>query len=321
MNVIIRKIDRTLHTITGSFHCDTMKEFAFDSPSEALTHRDRWRYRPRHGMVSVRGDLDIDVVHWLGSQIRGVEDFFHQLEHGAPELRDRMMSMMDEIELPDGMTRPEMTRRRKRTRGDFGNELDIHAAMQGRFDRAWDKLVMEDRSTVGNKLVHMLIDCGLPSMMHADHALWRGAATMRIYEALVRMGKSVAVTVYKGTKDMYPRSAIRHSMVSFPIKRYGEPLREEQLAIASSAAFARCVAMPSTSLTTEFIAGNMGYTVSDYQLRTHSAEEDETHGGAVVVIGKAFEREHAQKIIDDFVRQFVRDETIDGMTRRELYGR
>ena len=318
MKEMVRSVGRPLQSSRGTFQCDSIRETAYESVAEMMSPEIKklWRVAPG-------GGSDWSMSTWLGADVGSPRNYFELLKSGAPKLRDRMLGMLGQLELPPGMMRPELAVRRRRVKGDFGNEVDIHAVNQGRSDRAWDRTVREEVDTVGNKLAHMCIDVCSPSSASADSTLWRGAAVMRLYEALTRMGKSVAITLYAASEKLYPLDDVKHGITSVPIKRYGDTLREEQLATLCTAAFLRCVVVPCESIVRDgrLVALQLGFPISDYQLLCAAAEEDERRGGTVVHVGQAYSREHAHKLLNDFVKQHDRDERVHGMTARELHGR
>lgn len=328
MRSIIREINRTVQTSGGAKKVDKLEEMAADSMEDALNHVRYGDVTPeacvpdlrelRKRLPSIFGRKD----HWLGRYVTEPRQFFDMLRLGAPQLRDQMLRMMDSIQLPAAALRPELTQRRRRTRGDFGNEVDIHRVYQGRCDVAWTKIHTEKVMATGNRLVHLVIDVSGPLREHADDSLWLGAAVMRIYEALTRMGCSVAISMYGASVGLWHSDPVRHGMVSVLVKDYGQPLREEQLAVATHLGCFRALVCPLLSIggTLRNIDGGMGLATSDYDLRVASAEEDEQRGGNVITVGKAFNFYQAERIVYDFVQTHVHGEIAEGKTSRQLYG-
>lgn len=319
MRVVARKVQVGG---VGAVPIERMVEMSYDSVSDAMDGLKRARFSAQNMYLLNQTMSPYGSDHWLGAGVRDPSHFYELVQNGAPQLRDRMLSMMDQIELPEAMTRPELSNRRRRVRADFGNSVDIHRVYQGRCDVAWDRMIMEKQETHGNKLVHMVIDNCAPGIVHADNSLWMGAAIMRIYEALTRMRRSVAISVYDAAAGLYYGDP-KHGMVSVLVKDYGQPLREEQLAVVCSQAFSRAVLMPLQSVDSHKYGGHvdhMGYATSDYELLVKSAEDDVARGGSVIVIGKAFNKEQAERTVYDFVAKHVYDETTEGKNTRQLYG-
>lgn len=301
MRLIERRYDAKMHSAHGYLPVPSMLEVAFDSPEEVL---------------GVAREYSAYDSHWAGATFAEVRRW---CSDGAPKLMENMLRKVDAIELPDDYMRPELLKRRRRTRGDSGNELDIHQVYQGRMDRAWDRTEVEHVKTVGNRLVHVIINLSASAFVAHDAGLWRGACALRIYDALVKMGKSVAISVYQSsmkcwTNPGYPRDG----MLSVRIKNYGEPIREDRLAAFSSMEFLRTAVFGSMSHCGVGVAYGHGSPISNPKLVTASAVEDLEHGGATVVIEQAFSRDMAQQTIDKFIEMYVSaDAKPEGFTAEE----
>lgn len=304
MRRIDRKLNRKLSSTFGKVDVRSIHEVAFDDVAEIMKYARR----------SSGGD------RWAGASFEHVQEW---TQRGAPDLVRRLNEMLSEIELPEDYTRPETQRRRRRIKGDFGNELDIHACYQGRADRAWDRLHVEAVPTQGNRLVHVLVDLGAAAVVTAYDGLWRAAAALRIYDALVRLGKSVAISVYDSgagmTTDRLPDNINGAMLTSVRVKDYGQPMREEMLAAVCVVPFLRHVMFSAPFRATGITpTHNLGFPISDYELRTDAAEQDLQHGGSVTVVGQAFSYEMAQQTVTNFLETYVRpDSKVRGYTAEE----
>lgn len=305
MNRIERVLDRKVRSTVGEAHVGKFLELDFGGVEDVLA-------------LASRGINKYADDGWAGASMRDLKEWS---QHGSEWLRSEMLSRLEEIQLPDDVVRPELTRRRRRVRGDFGNELDIHAVNQGHADTAWDKTVIKEVDNHGNKLVHIVVDLSTSAGVRFSDGHWRGAAVLRIYEALLRMGKSVAVSCYYSSAGLfsYGNSYARDGMVSCRLKDYGETLREDRLAAFSSIGFLRTGMFRATwACPGESPCGSLGYPISDYRLLTKAAEQDQVGGGAVVVVGQAFTKELAEKTVANFIRQFInRDDRPEGLTAAE----
>lgn len=301
----MRHIDRPMHrnmrTSAGDQMIQVLREVAFEDVGEMVSCS-----YPIDGGARWAGATHGEVCSWA--------------TRGAPELRSRLLGMMERIPLPDDYTRPELHRRRRRVRGDFGNELDIHAAYQGRCDRAWDRLHVEQVATEGNRLVHVCIDLAATVGVNAYDGLWRAAAAMRILEALVSMGKSIAISAYFGghrtvAVPELPGNPHGDVLATVRLKDYGQPLREDILAAATVIPFFRQIMLtaPFSDRTGLRATSNHGYAISDYALKTDAAEKDAAMGGSTVVIGQAFSEDMAQRTVTKFLETYVRsDSKVEG---------
>ncbi len=309
MRHIDRKQNRRVRATFGDSGAQTMREFAFEDITELASFSEPWN-----------GGREIQ---WCGASHGEVMEW---VTKGAPHLRTRLLAMMERIQLPEDYTRPEVHRRRRRIKGDFGNELDIHACYQGRSDRAWDKLHVEQAPTEGNRLVHVCIDLVASAGVSAYDGMWRAAAAMRILEALVSMGKSIAISGYYAVRygvmppHGFPNNPDGDIMTSVRLKDYGQPLREDVLAAATIIPFFRQVMLTvpyGPRLRYRPTRGH-GYPISDYKLKTDAAERDEDVGGSTVVIGQAFSEDMAKRTVEKFLDTYVRAEhDVKGYSARD----
>ncbi len=297
-----RKLNRKVRSSRGEVFIKTLDELAFDSVGDLLKN-------------TKRKSSDDAGMSWTGT--RTLDELDKYVDEGWLSAEKLMTKMLESIQPPPAELRPEMNRRRRRVRRDFGNEVDIHAIYQGRMDRAWDATEVEEIETVGNKLVHINIILGATAGVSFESALWRGAAAMRIYDVLMRMGKSVAISgSYCSYQPMMDGSS---AMVSCRLKAYGEPLRSDRLAAMVTVGFMRQYLMMQglRAHPTKKPKHHRGYPIDDYQLWSHAAEQDQHHGGAVISIGHCFNKEQAQKVVDKFIRQYTKDEKVEGLSAFE----
>lgn len=280
-----------------------LDELAFDDLSDIM------RCKPHD-------DIARAAFSWTGTST--VHQLLHLVDNGWPELEKTMLEMLGEIQLPSQIMKPELTKRRKRRRADFGNELDIHAVYQGRVDRAWDQTHVEQLVHVGNKTSHICVNLSAPCTIPFEAAMWRGAVALRIYETLTMMGRSVAISGYYAGTRAYTDGTT--GMASCKLKAYGEPMRTDKLAAMVNLGFMRVLLMargldchPRRRATS-----GRGYPIDDYELITHAAELDAQHGGSVFVVGQCFSKDQAALAIEKFVRQLLGETKIEGMTAEEI---
>lgn len=307
--IVINHGSQTLNTSRGDRRTSNVQECAFDSVADVQSH-------PKNGTVytAFRSMDHGQLRKWYGVTTKA--DLDDAVRSGWESARNQMLTNLKSIELPESMTRPELARRRRRTKGDFGNELDIHAVRNGRMDRAWDRTVKVQEETLGNRLVHLCIKTGSAGWISHEQALWRGAVALRIYEALAMMGKSVAISVF----DIGFGGLVNGGtwMTSCKVKDYGQPLDEGKLAALVSVGFARHYLMEVGAHcgTVDCTAG-FGADSDDYRLIPHAAKEEEQRGGTVVLIGNCYSEYDCERVIKKFVRQFTFGEKVEGMTTAE----
>lgn len=304
MNVYERKINAVVPTSLGPARVSRVVDLECASVAEVLTTKPTVAY-----------NTDCSVS-WNGTSSRAELDKY--VRDGWPAMERRMLAKLDSIELPAAAQRVEIKRKRRRVKGDFGNEVDIHAIRQGKLDTAWTRTVMEQRETVGNRLVHVVINMAARSTDYFDDALWAGAAVLRIYEALTSMGKSVAITMTSGTHNRYSTGEM--SFVSCRVKNYGEPMDTVKLASLVNLGFYRMYLMRHLAACHPTLRRRYdgGMPADTYAVLPWSAQMDKEAGAAVVMIGRCYSESAAKQIVANFMAQYINpDAEVHGEFGRE----
>lgn len=192
--------------------------------------------------------------------------------------------------------------KRKTVYGSMGDELDIHKIYQGRADTAWRKT---KRVEVAQKfhLVTILIDYGGCSSERVSDSLWRSAVAIKIYEELLKAGKSVRIVSGSlvgegmiGTKKLLS--------TTIGIKRYNEQLSVERLAAMTNISFYRSagfIAMYSQKRnTTDYLGRPMQLTEN---LSLQLQEEENMGHTKFVRIGRVSSRREAMHSVEQCYQQ------------------
>jgi hypothetical protein len=114
-------------------------------------------------------------------------------ENGYPEGEAKMRAFMGKLTAK--LPRAQQIGRVK-TRGPFGDELDIHAVNRGQLDRAWTT----SKRTVktGSNLIRLCIDICGNSGESAESLAWRGVAGLALADVLHKAGYSVEIVAVWG---------------------------------------------------------------------------------------------------------------------------
>lgn len=288
---------RHVNTVArGKIFAREIDELAFDSLDDLM--------KSTEGRYS--GNCSYD---WTGTY--SATELERYVLNGWPEIERKMLSMVKDVELPAAMLKPEIEKRRKRKRGDHGDEVDIHQVYQGRVDRAWSRAVQRQNLVVGNKLVHLAVNLCAPSYVDFDDALWRGAVTLRVYEALMRMGRSVMVTVHYPCAGIYADGAT--GIFSVPVKSYNEPMSVSKLASMVNVGFMRVYLQQRAASSHPTRKKRDGFSIDDYDIVPYSVLKDEESGGQCVRIGACFTKAQAEDVLRKFVAQFQLGETPEAL--------
>lgn len=81
--------------------------------------------------------------------------------------------------------------RRRRERAEFGDEVDMQSVYRGDLPRAWTRC--RRRAGSGVRSVTIVVNLGANCTVDADQMFWRGAAALRLADALVGSGYSIAI--------------------------------------------------------------------------------------------------------------------------------
>jgi hypothetical protein len=180
----------------GVHHIDTSREYHrrhFDS-LEAFT---QWTEHGPALAIPANLSRSSNVLSGREGDSESSERWYG-LRGGVPAVRaavrdgwadgvQRMRDALREI----GDTPAPRSLRRSLARGDYGDELDIHAVYRGAFDRAWTRRTKRER--IGRANVRLIAHILDNSSANAKDTFWRGAAVLRLADALSEAGYNVEI--------------------------------------------------------------------------------------------------------------------------------
>lgn len=115
----------------------------------------------------------------------------HAIEHGWNDGAARLSAL--ECTAPDIQST-----RRRRVRGDQGDELDAQSVLRGDLSRAWTRTRRLSRHSP--RIVRILCNVGGASKVTAAELYWRGATALRAVETLEAAGLGVELWAGSGSK-------------------------------------------------------------------------------------------------------------------------
>jgi hypothetical protein len=200
----------------------------------------------------------------------------------------------------------EMKRKRKRCRGDVGNEVDIHMVRQGQLDRAWTRMRFEEREVHGSKHVHLVVNCSMHSGITPDQAEWRSAMLIAVHDELVRLGKSVSISLTWPSRSPFARSdsaTLYHFYA--PIKTSGQVMSQRHLAAYTSAAFTRLFMLSRFhNLPGRPCDWSYGAPASlDYDTLPFPVKIQQERGQHIVLLHACFNQSTAESTIEKIIAQ------------------
>ena len=161
---------------------------------------------------------------WYGLPFRAMLD---AVSAGWPEGAERIL---DEMRGLESIQAP-VSIKRRRTRGDFGDSIDMQAVYRGAIDTAWTRCTK--RSTRAPRPVTLV--ASMQGSGNASPAIFyaRGAALLKCADLLTEAGYAVEVVADYSIEKPFERSTEDTTLTHrFPIKSAGQPLDLPRLAAA-----------------------------------------------------------------------------------------
>jgi len=221
----------------------------FDSMVDFLSYENPWPENKKK--MSTYIDTDTPDYYnskrgskgqWIGPTVSSVADVKRNALLGDNELYEKYLKQkISELRKATGQYSADQKQvikssKRRRTFGDFGNELDIHKVYQGQLDTAWSKTRREEVDREAKFVTLFLMINGNAQVMAVD-TLWRSATALLLAEDLQRAGKQVQIIVGGPSVNV---TEFNHRMcVSIVVKRYNEKLAVNRLGVMSNIGFYR----------------------------------------------------------------------------------
>lgn len=222
---------------------------------------------------------------WIGANSIG--EFMQRITDGWPEGLAKLRQMASALDL-DTTQRASVVnlRKRKRRRGEFGNELDIHAVYQGRINTAWDKLEHVQKSVRSKKHVVLYFNLSVSWGITFEESLWTAALALHLTEKLMASGRSVRIYVGDVARGATNAGwSITHA-TSVMVKDYGDTLSYARLAGMATAGFLRIFGFAANCMEPlrEVSSGLGSPTTSKKALPWHIKNEEVERGALVVCL-------------------------------------
>lgn len=196
----------------------------WDSVAEPMALTDAYQWQQsvnkheceRH---TTRGPVTSNPEGWLGAPSLAVMQ--ERLKRGWPEGVTKLEKLATkELESPQSV-------RRRRFRGDQGDEVDMQAVWRGDMSRAWTRTRRANRSAV--RSVSIVIDLGAACNVTADRLFWRGASALKLAEILTVAGYNVAIYGAAASADCATTGSL-NSVQFVEIKAEDSPMDMDKLA-------------------------------------------------------------------------------------------
>lgn len=213
----------------------------WDSYEAFLTDRAELVTSNRHkNIVDAVDEYGRGGTRWLGCD-DGVEGVFNRISHGWPELREQLTQMLQgmELDLPVFPTHTTM-RKRKMTRSDQGDSLDMTRVWNGQLESAWLRPKHVERVVPNTKRITLAFDITANGSVNNGMAMWRAALCMLLVDSLARAGRIMEVYILDSTSHMFKDyAAPRHLWTSWCVKKSNDPIVMDRLCAMVSVGFMR----------------------------------------------------------------------------------
>jgi hypothetical protein len=191
-------------------HYDSITELEADCiarPLARTNNRDVFAYTVSSGDCAMYAG----ARRWYG--VDSLATVQRCIREGYPEGAERVDALYDAIA-------PSLPRavdfRRKRTRADQGDSLDIHAVNRGALDKAWE--TVQRRASLGSGLIRIVADVAGNCNVSAEALQWRGVAALALTRAMTKAGYSVELVAGQVGQGMFRRHPELHGVTTVTVK-------------------------------------------------------------------------------------------------------
>lgn len=168
---------------------------------------------------------DVGGEEWLGAP--SVAELQRRLKNGWAD----GVAKIEKIATRE-LSAPASVRRRK-TRSDQGDELDMQAVWRGDLNRAWSRTRRANK--VGCRTVSIVIDLCASAGVSSSRLFWRGASALRLAQLLTESGYAVALFGAFGGKRTDSTGKLNLAQL-VEIKSEDSPLDMDKLAALTAMA-------------------------------------------------------------------------------------
>ncbi len=214
---------------------------------------------------------------WFGPETKGtaagsLELFAKGWSNGAQRI----------TKLAEGLSVPAPTSiRRRRVRGDQGDELDIHRVYSGNLDTAWQRPARMPR--IASRVVTIVCPIAICSNTNSEQMFHRGAAVLCLADAMQEAGYNVAIvaTITAISFADYGKADMVHSV---QVKAPEQPLDMGNLAaILAHSGFFRSAGFCMIASYGKRISSNFGEGDTNGRLSRLVAADYIAQGDTVIV--------------------------------------
>lgn len=178
----------------------------------------QYRYQNYIGDHDIQSNYDAYGVDYLGFGCRTGEQVERLIKEGCPKALSKAMELSQFQELVP------IDQKRRLTRADLGDSLDIAAVYSGHHMTAWSKA--RRRHIIAPQHVDFVVQLCTPWTEPAEWMFWKGAAAVAMSDMLEMSGYVTRIVVARGgpASDKGPFNAVYHTSTRIIAKDYGQPI-------------------------------------------------------------------------------------------------
>lgn len=280
-----RRMTRTGNDV--SFEWDSFEQFLPDL--ENVKKHDRELYERSRSYAG-------SGTSWLGVT-DGFDGIISRVQHGWPELRQQLDIMLKNVEL-EVPRFPSMTkvRRRKRTRDDHGDVVNMQRVWSGDLDHAWDRPERVDRTSPNTKRITLAFDVTANGSVTNEMAMWRAALCMLLVNSLSKAGRTFEIWVTDSTSMPFQRDWTAGAgaqptalWTAWCVKTASDPIVMDRLCAMVSVGFMRTVGFTAESCGPWPVSPGFGGALN--RGLPHSLRERQGRGEVVLRIGECYSKQ------------------------------
>jgi hypothetical protein len=189
------------------------------------------------------------------------------------------------------------TRRRKMTRGDHGDSIDMQKVWNGDMEHAWSRPVKVERLVINNKRITLAFDVTANGYVTNEMAMWRAALCMLLVSSLTKAGRTFEIWVTDSTSHPFEREYSANPANATPtqlwtawcVKRTSDPVVMDRLCSMVSVGFMRCMGFAAEAAGPWKVTSSFGGALN--RGLPHTLRERQKAGECVVRIGECYNKQ------------------------------
>lgn len=244
------------------------------------------------------------VAEWFGGA-KDAQHAMHLMKTGWARVRETLETFGQELNADfetELKTPKELeTRRRKRTRGDYGDALDLQRVWSGETDKAWERPTKEPRASHTQRYVTVYVNIASSCIERASNALWRSAIAYKISDMFAKAGYNVEIWAGFRVDRPFARNwrddkVPKELFVGTCIKPFTQPLHSDRLAAMLTLAFFRTFGFFAICSAPYIVTVGLGRPVDEGYVKP--IRERLKSGERVLRIGEVYDKASAIKEVE-----------------------